>query len=195
MAYLSADTHEDAPPTSPVSKLGTSGQQRAQPRPQPRSLHSSTACPVATIARDVQRIYEAMGAADATKITTRDSKVDSEIDRYFKAERQYLALYALINAKRSEAIHTCAASALGAQHQVMIASILIDELWDMVPDDGDLAYKSNLAKERLNWLLFSIIGVLEDISGVAREDIGAAYYMPRRQDPHLAVSSAIEVAS
>jgi hypothetical protein len=151
------------------------------------------ACEVAKLAREMQRLYEAMGRAQAVRSEVDEATTNEEAFRYLRASEALDAIDDQIDAKFCQAVYTRASSALGAQHQVLLVHRLVERLYELTPND-DRDREARDLKRKLDWLLYSVVSVLEVQSGVPREEIGAAFYMARCQDPHLAIRSAIEVA-
>ncbi len=96
-----------------------------------------TNCPVKNIAETVQLLVEALYAAEVEKEKNAGANDIEASIKINQAEHRYDALWDLISYKKDQAACMQAVSAGGAAHQVAIASLLVEVLWECAPEQTE----------------------------------------------------------
>ena len=85
----------------------------------------------------------------------------------------------------------------GAAHQVAIASLLVEELWECAPEmseDREDHFRAKEAHRLLQWTMNSILNVLLSLEPTPREKLGIEYYMAAEYSPFVRTALVQEAA-
>jgi hypothetical protein len=144
---------------------------------------ADTTCPVADMGREVEALWAAFRINDRRVVALKDGQ---EHDR-LELENEHLV-------DRRDALEELAActparSPVGAMFQIMLARAATEAMGSYV--------ESRWSKEALRYsrqvegCLYSVLRLLEELSGTPAEQVGAKHYMSRAFDPHAMLTAAL----
>jgi hypothetical protein len=144
---------------------------------------ADTTCPVAEMGREIAALWRAFGANEDRSL---ELKEGAEHDRL---ERANAVIVDRRDALEELAAFTLARSLQGAMLQVALAN----EEADAISSYREEGYATTVEEHgrRLNAALHSVVRLLEQLSGVSRQTVGAENYISADFDPHPALAAAL----
>jgi hypothetical protein len=140
-------------------------------------------CPVAAMGREVEALWTAFLANDRRVVKLKEGQ---EHDR-LEMENEHIV-------DRRDALEELAActparSLVGAMFQLMLARSAADAMGSYV--EGRWSKEGLHYSRQIEACLYSVLRLLEEMSGTPAEEVGARHYMSRTFDPYSMLATAL----
>ncbi len=140
-------------------------------------------CPVAEIGHEVEALWAAFMAKDSRVVALKKGVEHDQLE----LENEHIV-------DRRDALEELAActqarSPVGAMFQIILARAATEAAMSYL----DTRWEKQGARysRQIEACLYSVLRVLEELSGVPAEQVGANHYMCRKYDPHPALAAAV----
>ena len=146
-------------------------------------MSEAQTCPVAAMGREVDALWTAFSANDRRVVKLKDGPEHNRL----VLENEHIVDRR--DALEELAACTPASSLVGAMFQIMLARSSAEAVSSYVESKWS---KTALGHGRqVEACLYSVLRLLEEMSGVPAEEVGARHYMNREFNPHLALKAAL----
>jgi hypothetical protein len=141
--------------------------------------HGDTACEIAVLARAIMVLSATYEANEEQQL---ELSPDEPARLLLEGRNERIACR-LRAIERAVALHRALFLEEG-MFQIMLARAEAEYLWHLADDEH--VGEATQVHRRIDGLLYSVLRLLEDLTGTPAEALGADYYMHREHDPHAA---------
>jgi hypothetical protein len=139
--------------------------------------HSDIACEVAVLVRAIMALSATYEANEEQRV---ELSPDEPARLLLEGWNERIA-YRMRAIERAVALQQ-ARSLEEGMFQIMLARAEAEYLWHLAADEH--TGEATQVHGRIDGLLYSVLRLLEELTGTPAEALGADYYMRREQDPH-----------